>query len=389
MDNNKNYISLGTLDKYIIIIIIGGIGKFFGGFITSKFGNLINNHPLILGINGALGMSLSLFPFIFIRISLRKANKNEIKLKQNKLIYTNTSKLYYRKMRIQKYLLILLSSILDFGQKFLTYLYIESIENNFWIFDTLFVNVFSIFILKIKLYKFQYLSLLIIILLGLILNIINLYNLSGKALTVLIIFAIEIMYSLKNVINKYSMEFNFCIPYEIGFYEGFFALIIYILLLKYTNKDNFNEYYESLDSKEIIVFIFLMLSRWIFNLFGLITIKKYTTSHIILVLIIGEIAFAIMNEYNWKLYITIIIFLILLFMLLVFTEIIELNFWGLQNDTKKNILKRVRLQEMDDNSDMTSDLSEEENPHDSLGTTPIDDMKEKLSIDKENNNIND
>ena len=134
------------------------------------------------------------------------------------------------------------------------------------------------------------------------------------------------MYSLKNVINKYSMEFNFCIPYEIGFYEGFFALIIYILLLKYTNKDNFNEYYESLDRKEIIVFIFLMLSRWIFNLFGLITIKKYTTSHIILVLIIGEIAFAFMNEYNWKLYINIIIFLILLFMLLVFTEIIELNF---------------------------------------------------------------
>ena len=195
-------------------------------------------------------------------------------------------------------------------------MHIETIKNNFWIFDISFVNIFSFFILKRKLYRFQYLSLSMIIILRVVLNVINLYNLKGKWLSLLTILSIEIMYSLKKVIHKYSMEYNYCLPNEIGFYEGFFVLIVNIILL-----------------------------------------KKYTPSHIVLILIIEEIAFAFSNNNNWKLYSTIIIFIILFFMLLVFTQIIELNFWGLQNDIKKNILKRVKLQEMLESSDNYSNYS--------------------------------
>ena len=345
-------IGLGNIDKNIIFLLLGGLGLFFGKLIPQNFGNNLNPHPLIIGINAALGMSLSIFPFIFVKISTRKKH-SESQISQEKLIYTNTFVEHYDNMRRQKYLLILLSCFLDYGQKILSFAFITELENNFWIFDIFFVNLFSIFILKTKLYIFQYLSLSIIIILGIILNVINLYSkLTMDWLNLLTIALIEIMYSLKNVINKYSMDYNYCLPYEIGFYEGFFALIINIILLKFTDLDKFSGYFEIIDKKEIIIFLILMISRWFFNLFGFITVKIYTVSHIVLILIIGEISFSFSSDDDkWKLYSTFIIFIILFFMLLVFTEIIELNCCELQKDTKKNISERARLNEMRDTID--------------------------------------
>ena len=46
-----------------------------------------------------------------------------------------------------------------------------------------------------------------------------------------LVFLIEVIYSLINVINKYSMEYCYCVPYEISFYQGLFALIIFTILL--------------------------------------------------------------------------------------------------------------------------------------------------------------
>ena len=340
-------ITCGKVDKNILFIIIGSMGKFFSRLIKKEFTPIISPHPLMIGINAALGMSLSLIPFIFIKIYSHKPNQKEEY--NNNLIIVDSYKEHFREMRCQKYLLIFISCILDYGQKIISFLYAEKSNDNFWVFDLIFVNIFSYFILKTKLYKYQYLSLLIIIILGIILNIINLFDKNNQISIILFIFFIEDLYSLNAVINKYSMEKHFCTPYELSFYEGIFALIINIILLIFTDIDNFSEYIEEIKIKdefleEIIKFISLMLSRFVFNLFGIITIKKYTPSHITLILIIGEISFAFWENHNWHLYIKTLICLMILFLLFVFTEIIELNFWGLQNDTKKNILEREELE---------------------------------------------
>ena len=47
----------------------------------------------------------------------------------------------------------------------------------------------------------------------------------------------------------------------------------------------------------------------------------------------------------WILVITIIFYIIIFFMTLIFTEIIELNFLGLEENTKKNIQLRVSQNE--------------------------------------------
>ena len=84
-----------------------------------------------------------------------------------------------------------------------------------------------------------------------------------------------------------------------------------------------------------------MLSRLSFNIFTLLTIKYFTPSHAVILLIIGEISFAFDSIKNFKLFVTIIIYCIILFMILIFTEIIELNFWNLRKNTKKNISERT------------------------------------------------
>ena len=136
------------------------------------------------------------------------------------------------------------------------------------------------------------------------------------------------------------------------------------------DKDNFYDYIDELKELvsikwEIILLIISMLSRLFFKLFGLITIHIYTSSHIILLFIIGESIFLFWDfkEYN-ILYLNIFLFVLLLFMFLVFTEIIELNFCGLQKDIKRNIKERAFTETSLNNQINISDdtiIDEEEN----------------------------
>ena len=84
----------------------------------------------------------------------------------------------------------------------------------------------------IKLYKHQYFSSAIMIILAIILNCVNLWEATVNDIPKLILSVlIEIIYSLGIVLNKYSMEYIYCDPYEISFYEGLFGLICNTILL--------------------------------------------------------------------------------------------------------------------------------------------------------------
>jgi hypothetical protein len=227
--------------------------------------------------------------------------------------------------------------------------------------------------LKNKLYIHQFLSLAVIIILGVILNVINLYDKNPTFKSIIIVFSVEVTYTFNIVLNKYAMNKFFCSPFEISFYEGLFALIVNLILLFSTKKDNFSAYYKGLDSKEIWIFIFLMLSRLSFNIFGLLTVKYFTPSHVVIILIIGEISFSFKSKNDYKLYLTIVIFCFLLFMLLVFTEIIELNFCELQKFTKKNITQRSMAQTKIDLKDEINDGLMKTDDRNSIGSGDSDD----------------
>ncbi len=89
--------------------------------------------------------------------------------------------------------------------------------------------------------------------------------------------------------------------------------------------------------------------------------------HTVLILIIGEVSFLFISDYNWKLYVKIFFFIFLIFFVLIFTEIIEINLFGLQLNTKKNITKRSEEDpSQNDNFSYSSESMSDKNPNSRL-----------------------
>ena len=301
-------IGFGEINKNILYPIIGGLSKLIAEFILFKKEPLFNDYPFILGLIAGFGMFLSIFPFIILKIQLRRANA-EKRTKSKTLIYNNPDDVFKKKVCCIKYLLIFCVSLFDFSQKILTFLFTSYIINNFWIFDIFFITVFSMIILRSKLYSYQLFSLGVIILLGIICNIVNLLN-SGEFnfISFILVMSIEIIFSLEIVIEKYIMKYQFCSPYEICIFEGLFEIIANIILLMISpnigmeeRKYSFFDYIKELKNKqsikeEIILLIVSMISRLFFKLFSLITINFYTSSHVVIILILGEIILIFTNQ---------------------------------------------------------------------------------------------
>ena len=97
-----------------------------------------------------------------------------------------------------------------------------------------------------------------------------------------------------------------------------------------------------------------MIGRVLFNLFSHITIKYFTSSHVFLILIMGEISSLDWRKKNFGEIVTsIVIFFIEFIMIFIFCEIIELNFCGLEKNTRKNIQERAQseqYEEVDENN---------------------------------------
>ena len=185
---------------------------------------------------------------------------------------------------------------------------------------------------------------------------------------------IEFVYSVNHVLNKYVMETKFCTPYEVSFYQGLFCLIMNIILLSifsnveisknsgvlkvfnhqtYDGKifiDNFKYYIDGFDTTEFFAFFLNSIYRVTYNLFSLLTIKHFTPAHVIIILFLVDIDYFVETTVKGNYVSTPLIFIILFFLILVFTELIELNFLGISKNTKKNIKERAIKEENNSNT---------------------------------------
>ena len=149
----KSYIVLGNINKNILFAIIGGVFKLIAEYILFRVKGKIGGHPFILGLNAGLGMLLSFFPFLCEKIRSRRLNNNINKKMKKKMRPKDPYIVNFNRIKYCKYFFILIGSISDFVQKFLSFYFVEYFENNFWIFNIFFFSVFSYFILKTKLYN--------------------------------------------------------------------------------------------------------------------------------------------------------------------------------------------------------------------------------------------
>ena len=382
----KCLISKGHINKYIIFALLAGFCKCFVSIMVYKFEKYakFNDNPLIIGFNAGIGMSLSIIPLIIIKrkslshedykIRATTTLTNDIKATSKCANLNYLEKYDQKRLRTQKFLILLACAFLDFLNRFLTFFLKKFIINNIWIFNIIFISIFDYFILRKKLYKHQYISCIIIVILGIAATTIGLLKETGKIYIKLLLgIFLKILYSLSLVLAKFLMDHRSCSPLDVTFYEGTFTLIVYSILLgiftnvpikdenqqleevlnltRYKGKkyiDHFIAAFENMGVGEVFLFILSAIGRLVSKLFGYIIVKHFTSSHIILVLMIGEIILVFKKDHGWHEIVQFILFFFALFMLLIFTEIIEINACNLEKNTKKNIKIRERMEEDDD-----------------------------------------
>ena len=362
-------INYGKVDKNIIFPIISIIFIILENTIYNKF-NILDNfysHIFMICIGQSFGKILSFIPLIILNI-INKNLSEENQIINDKLVYRKEYYEKYKSIKYKKYVLIILFSILNCLINILYYRVMLTVEFDYWLLDIIYIIIFSYFILKIKLYKHQYLSILIIFIAGITLNIINSLKAKLDYIIILLSLLTEIVYCLNIIADKYLMEYTFCSPYEICFYDGIISLIIFIIALaistnteikeddyavNYKGKfyvDNFYDYYDKFNTKELFLLIFEIIYYFTYYLFPLITIQNYTAYHYLIILIFDfEVTFLIDFKIKWKFFLNIILFALILFMLLVFNEIIEINCFGFQKNTRKSISERAELDLLNNN----------------------------------------
>ena len=347
-----NCISLGEINRYIIFIIIGAIFMAGTSVIAndSKFFNPENFYVIIYTIANSLGLSLS---FILL-IIYKKYNKEN---KGNKLeLISPLKNQNIKKKKKEKFFWILFVSIIDFISTIFSFLLYKQIYSLFifWTSDFLFLYLFSYIIFKVKLQKHHYLSIITIMILGLLYDIkaekFTYVNFKNNYLVVIYYIIQKLFVDFSYILYKYYMINKYIIFHEIMFYEGIIELILSIITLIITTNigylDNFWDYYNNLDSKEILIIILLIIFLFIYNFMKFKIIEIYLPYHILLLTTLYILIMHFINFDTSNIIVSIvalILILICFIMILIFVEIIELNCFGLSYMTKKNIKNRAQF----------------------------------------------
>ena len=139
---------------------------------------------------------------------------------------------------------------------------------------------------------------------------------------------------------KYVMDKKYVSVYEFSFYIGAINLIlsgIFMVLDYFFLKfDNLEKYFNNFDIKELLVMLGVIISQFVLNIAYLFTIKIYSPCHVFIIFVFGQLAYYTTFIEDYSVSTSVIICLIfILFLSLIFCEIVELNFLGLSYNTKK------------------------------------------------------
>ena len=194
--------------------------------------------------------------------------------------------------------------------------------------------------------------------------------------------------------QKYMMEKLFYPYWTISFTAGIglalfsTAILIYVLVVKekanpfIVDPQRFYSYFNGNDiglkvGKIILLYILSVVN----TILNILNIYYFSPNYILISFQFSKFVDVLINESNSKKYFTIIFFVIQLFFLMIYLEILELNFCNLNQNTKKSIDFRSTID------------SSGENGRDSTIGLGVVDINEDYSLDlsengdKNNNNI--
>ena len=362
-------LSLGNFDRKIFIIlliylIIFIIEKLMTNYYFSKLNNYSINFSLSLIVLYGFNIFFSI-PEYIIRKKGKRKEKEHYKNEDNKILYIFTKP---KQMKYKGFPFLCLCLLLNIGYQYLFFTYIlfhyirlffvMDIESD-TSFEITFFLLFSKLIGKNRFYIHHYIPMVIIILMSIIRYIISLYIIKYEFVfpdDLLVHFnflLVPLLDSILYFVKGRYMKYRYYSPFFISFLHGIiFSVISLIVFLIFLNKDcGESSTCMILSEKTIItekLTIFLIIIDSLMyaciNLIEALLINNFSVFHLILFFSFSQLFKFFFVLSGYKIYEIIIItvsFVIQIFAILVFNEMIILNFWGFNHNVKKNIIFRA------------------------------------------------
>ena len=403
------FIQLGLFDYKILFLLIFPI---FRPIMEN------NKSPYYKSFNEFLSFTCCGFIHLIIKCMIKPENKNQtIELQKSGLldstntvehisksndnnsiyveIYKKLIKEDKEKIKLQNknnILFILLISILQIIASLTKNIFRQYIKRYFLynlpiLLDSIFLIIFTMIFLGFSLYNHQYLSLTIILICIIIFFFVSLFY--ETDLTVINIFQSFIItyfynkiYCLSDVLGKKYfntfMDDVYLFLFKIGII-GLIPLLIYDIIAYFCKLDiKYHGIIQTIfENFEIWVFLVNLLLNILYEIGLWLTIYYFSPCHFIIYGTFGdflELYFSFLDkndkynniDINGLIITYCVLYPIIFFALLVFNEIIILNFCGLNNNTKKYIMKRELAE------DRKSYYSQ--NNTSGLGLTDLDDI---------------
>ena len=348
----KNLVQFGTINKKFLLPLILILAQLVFVVFNKYYKEPISNLAIQLFMSSFGQMSVKLLP-LMLKISNDKEEKTENLIKQKKCKhYTILSLLFMANSGIIAGAILAEYYIAD-GP--LDYTQSNLFPNNDSILvsiEMVFLIIISILLLKYKFYKHHIISMGIFFIFGIICEIIlGTYNdIDGNFILFKIIRIVGIAVDATlYCYQKYMMEKYFYPYWNIGFVPGAVCgvastgFLITILINK--DKENsatpfissFYKYFNEIDTAMIIVrIIVVFILHFIVCPLTILIIFYFSPNFILIISQFSRIFHNLFDNPPEKLF-CIIFYIIQIIAMMIHLEVLELNFWGLNDFTKRNI----------------------------------------------------
>lgn len=333
-----------------------------------------------------------LVAYTYIRMKCLKKRKKEII--KSTTISKNNYELIYNKPSIlnsSTLTLILVICILDFIARSIELFFFllicpEKAEEKHirWLItmEILPRIIFCRFILKIKLYRHQYLSIFFFFIGFLIISIIGIRSIETKNQKMYVFAMVfpKIIYGLEDTINKILLTDKLLLPHFLLFYRGFINTIILlfiILSLCLTSHIDYSYYKNILENIQTdeIIFKIISIIAMIFKIFCIFKIIYiFTPQHVgfcvVIIYIYNAIkSMVIIEDFTNEFLIFLVNIICLIFIgigTIIFNEMVIINICGLNENTKSNIIKKAKFEsiELQEASTFNEDIEDNDNDND-------------------------
>lgn len=320
---------------YILVFLLTYVVKYI--FIEKIPSNIIALTSIISQIS---------FIFIFFLQKYLSRKKGENKNESDEFIFNkkeNPNKIQFSQLK-NKIILIICSTMLNIMNCYLN-------ERWRFIYDSyMYIKIFILLyfykFLGMEIFNHHKLSIILNVIISLILIIIYFDHLREKFVFLPILFYDNYCYSLYLFLIKFLNTKYFVDLFLVQSIQGF-SFLIYKIITKY---DFFS------GSTNCFLIIICIIYHFIFIYLLLIIIEKLDPIHAIISYLIGEMF--IYSDFMKKKKIVLFILIYGTFTIsnLIYIEIIQLNFWGLNENTKRNILKRSEMHNIDNVDNIDSSL---------------------------------